>query len=278
MSSNPPVSFRIAFESQIAKLPPEHQEVIRTQFNAITDLQGAIPSLKKQIDALKSPAASASTTGPGSVTQNITTIDNTILGFSVSNQTGATAYTVQQSDNGAILILNDASPIAVTLDTTLSVPYGVIPVNQGAGLVTLTPSAGTINGAANLTIPDGYFAIAGSDGINWWAAVLPIVPLTFVPVAHEFLTGYDDTTGYFSATQPAIADVSGLSAALALLAPIASPTFTGTVTQPAPSVLTAATTASSATAGAASALPVTPLGYLEISVNGVTVKVAYYSV
>ena len=71
---------------------------------------------------------------------------------------------------------------------------------------------------------------------------------------------------------------TGLAAALALLAPIASPSFTGTVTQPTPSVLTAATTATSATAGAASALPATPLGYLEMTVNSVTIKVPYYSV
>jgi hypothetical protein len=277
MSTNPPVSFRVAFESQIAKLPPEHQEVIRTQWNAITDLYGAIPSLKKQITSLQKPA-SATTTATGNITENITTISNTILGFSVSNQTGATAYTVQQSDNGAILILNDASPIAVTLDTTLAVPYGVIPVNQGAGLVTLTPSTGTINGAANLTVPEGYFAIAGSDGTNWFAAVLPIVPLTLAPVDHEFLTGYDDTTGDFSAAQPAIADVSGLSAALALLAPIASPTFTGTVMQPTPSVLTAAATDTSATAGAASALPATPALYLEVSINGTVYKIPAYSI
>lgn len=61
-------------------------------------------------------------------------------------------------------------------------------------------------------------------------------------------------------------------------APVASPSFTGTVTQPSPPVLTAATTATTATAGAASALPATPLGYLQTSVNGVQVKIPYYAV
>jgi len=42
--------------------------------------------------------------------------------------------------------------------------------------------------------------------------------------------------------------------------------------------LPTSTVATSATAGAASALPVTPLGYLEIIVNGTTVKLPYYSV
>lgn len=59
-------------------------------------------------------------------------------------------------------------------------------------------------------------------------------------------------------------------------APAASPTFTGIVTQPAPAVLTAATTATSATAGSATALPSAPLGYMEMSINGTTVKIPYY--
>ena len=183
--------------------------VHKTTWNAITDLQGAIPLLKSQIEALKSSTASASSSGSSNVTENITTINETILGFSVSDQTGLTSYTVQQSDNGALLILNDASPVAVTLDTTLTVPYGLISINQGAGLVTLTPSTGTINGAADLTIPEGYFAIVGLDGTNWWAAVLPIVPLTFTPVAHEFLTGYDGATGMLSASTVGFTDLTG---------------------------------------------------------------------
>lgn len=63
----------------------------------------------------------------------------------------------------------------------------------------------------------------------------------------------------------------------AVKAPIDTPIFTGTVTQPRPSVITAATTVTSATAGAASALPSVPLGYLVMSINGATVKVPYYA-
>ncbi len=173
---NPP-SFRFPFEAQIAKLPPDHQKVVRTQWNAITDLQQAIPLIKSQLDSLKTTTTTttAAAVAASNVTENTTTINETILGFSVSNQTGVTAYTVQQSDNTAMLLLSDASPIAVTLDTTLTIPYGLIPVNQGAGLVTLTPNSGTINGVASIDLPEGYFAILASDGTNWWGAVLPLV-------------------------------------------------------------------------------------------------------
>jgi len=51
-----------------------------------------------------------------------------------------------------------------------------------------------------------------------------------------------------------------------------NPAITGTITQ------TSATTATSATAGAATALPATPLGYLQMVVNGTTVKIPYYAV
>jgi hypothetical protein len=61
------------------------------------------------------------------------------------------------------------------------------------------------------------------------------------------------------------------------LAPIVSPSFTGTVVQSTPSQLTSAVTAQSATAGSASVLPATPLGYLEMEINNVTCKVPYYS-
>ena len=61
-------------------------------------------------------------------------------------------------------------------------------------------------------------------------------------------------------------------------APAASPVFSGPVTQPAPAVLTAASTATSATGGSASALPAAPLGYLTQVINGQTVKIPYYAV
>ena len=116
------------------------------------------------------------------------------------------------------------------------------------------------------------------DGTNWLTSDLLVLAQTFVAVTHEFLTAYDAATGAFSAAQPAIADVSGLAAALALLAPIASPTFTGAVTQPTPSVLTAATTTTSATLGVGSALPATPEGFLSVSINGTIYKMPYFNV
>lgn len=99
----------------------------------------------------------------------------------------------------------------------------------------------------------------------------------------SFMGGYVDIVGPNAATEGTLVfrgitlNITGGYSVYLTLSPGAA-AFTGTVTQPTPSIVTAATTASSATAGAASALPSAPLGYLEMSVNGVTVKVPYYSV
>ena len=284
MNTNPP-SFRIPFESQISALPPEHQLVIRTQWNSITDLQQAIPILKSQLDAVKSTATATAAT----VTKTASTPTQTIVqqivanqGY-LNNQSGQTSYQTRQSDYGGFVLINSTSAIAVTLAQTNSLPGIQVPwfatlINAGTSLATLTPVSGTINGTASFSLTGGFATTVVFDGSNFFAIPLIVVPQNTPAIPHEWLASYDSTTGAFTQTQPAIADVLGLAAALALLAPIASPTFTGVVTEPAPPVLTSATTSTSATAGSASALPSLPLGFLQTSINGVVVKVPYYSV
>jgi hypothetical protein len=127
----------------------------------------------------------------------------------VNNQTGNTTYTTQGSDGGIVLIFNDASPVAVTLNVGVPVPWFVFTTNLGAGLVTFTPQSGTINGGATFTLPFNYTSIIAFDGTNWWATALPIVPSTFTAITHEFLTSYNAATGLFTAAQPAFTDITG---------------------------------------------------------------------
>lgn len=296
---------------------PSVKSAIQSHDNSITDLNQAVVSLKGQITDITSSAAASSGTSTNTTTstENITNV--TIAGGVVNNQTGVTAYTTAQGDDGALIVFNDTDPIAVTLNNSVTLPWYCFIYNGGTSNVTATGQQGTVNGQPSEIITPGLFSIIFFDGSNWFAAAVPIVPATLAVVAHMFVTGYNASTGIFSTAQPTIPDVSGLLAALALLAPlaspaftgvpttptaspgtnttqiastafvqaavtplapIASPTFTGTVTEPTPPILTSATTATSATAGAATALPVTPLGYLEMSINSVIVKVPYYSV
>jgi len=180
--------------------------------NAITDLQGAIPALKSQIDALKTSTTGTTTTsGTSTVTENITTINNTVAGGPVNNQSGNVVYLTQQSDNGALIIMADASPVAVTLNNSVTTPWYAFITNQGAGVVTLTPQQNTIDGNASQTLLQGYFLTLFFDGTQFWSGTIPIVPVTFNAIAHQFLTAYNAATGMFSSAQPAFTGISGVA-------------------------------------------------------------------
>lgn len=139
-------------------------------------------------------------------------------GIPVNNQSGVTSYSTVTGDNGALIVLSDASPIAVSL-TPESPPFGVFICNQGAGTATLTPSpigavTPTISytgnpGASSMPLLSGYGCLMGFDGSSWFALTMPIVPLSFSVISHEFLTSYDAATGDFTAAQPAYSDISG---------------------------------------------------------------------
>jgi hypothetical protein len=283
--STSPIISRFPFEAQIQAMPSEHRYVIRNLWNSIVDAQNAVPILKAQIDANKSAVASVTNTVTNNSTASETIIQQIVSAYgTVNNQSGNVAYSTTQSDASAFIILSDASPVAVSLTAApvITLPFACTILNFGAGTVTLTPASGAITysgnlAAASLVLPQYFAASIAFDGVNFWAVLIPIGPQNTPAVTHEFLTAYNSLTGAFSQAAAAIADVTGLSAALALLAPLASPTFSGTVTQPTPPVLTAAVTATSATTGAASPLPTDPALYLEISINGTVYKIPAYN-
>lgn len=252
------------------KIHPAAVSAINLIMDALQDHDTAIVAVNNKITT---PAATPSTVVPSTPSSS-----NSPSSLGLVNVQTGTTYATQLTDNGGLLVLNNAAPIAVTLTATVAAPWFMSVVNLGSANAVFTPSAGMVNGVATLTLGPNGGAFIYFDGTSFWAPFIPIVPATKTVVAHQWLASYDASTGLFTQSAPAIADITGLTAALALLAPIASPTFTGTVTQPTPGVLTGATTATSATAGAATALPATPLGYLQMSVNGTVVKIAYYSV
>lgn len=218
LSTNP-ISFRLPFESQISKLPPEHQIVVRTQWNAITDLQGAIPVLKTQIEAMKTAATAAAATAQNITNSSETVVSNPSTIGTVNNQTGNTAYTTLPSDYGAFIILDDAAPVALTLGTgtAFQVPFFVVMLNFGVGLVTATPASGTITypanlGAASIPIPQNVGAMASYDGANYWTILFPVAPQNVPAVANEFLTAYNSSTGAFSQARPSFPNINGTAA------------------------------------------------------------------
>ena len=209
-------------------------------YPALNDFNQAIILLKSQL--------TASTTAAKTTTPTFTTVIQTITGFVglgvVNNQSGVTAYTTQTSDNGAFIIVADASPVAVTVNSVVTTPYFFYISNMGTGTATLTPTSGTINGLASFALPSEYSSFVFFDGTNWWAATTftPVVPVNTPAVAHEWLASYNSATGMFTQTQPTVSDVTGA-------APLASPTFTGTVTAPVLALTATQSTVNASTSG-----------------------------
>jgi hypothetical protein len=225
MSSNPLVpSFRKVHTIPANAAHSTVRQAIGDNDKSITDLNSAIVELRSQITAAAQKTPTTTTTTEAVTTEQIA--PSQWIGFgTVNNQSGATSYATLQSDDGALLILSDASAVAVTLNT-LTVPFLLFAVNWGAGLATFTPASGTISSignlaAANMTLKQGYSAMIVFDGTNWWAETLPVVPVTTAAVVHEWLKSYDASTGAFTQTQPAYSDISGTPTLPATIAAVA---------------------------------------------------------
>jgi hypothetical protein len=91
----------------------------------------------------------------------------------VNAQTG-TSYTVVALDQGKLVSLTNASPVTVTLPQATG-QFGngwtTLICNYGAGLVTIAPNTGTINGGANITESQNNCNWVFSDGTNYKASI-----------------------------------------------------------------------------------------------------------
>jgi hypothetical protein len=170
-----PTSFRLPPSLQ-GLAHPEVVNTIQDHDQAINDLQQANQTNSDAIAKLQSSTSSGMSSSTSTVTENITeetVIEGTQVG-GVDNQTGVTTYALRASDNGARLILNDASAIAVSLPAQ-TIPFTCWIGNYGAGAVTLTPvspatiSYGTTIAASSMPIASGASAQIFFDGSVWWA-------------------------------------------------------------------------------------------------------------
>lgn len=86
--------------------------------------------------------------------------DNAILGFSAStnDQTGTT-YTVVASDNGKVVVLDNASAVTVDVDTGLPAGFNCSFVQKGAGQVSFAGTA-TVNNRQSHTKINGQYGVA----------------------------------------------------------------------------------------------------------------------
>lgn len=120
-----------------------------------------------------------------------------IPSFDPTNVQSGTTYTFLTTDRKKLVTFNNASSIAATLPQAgANFPDGweVCVRNIGAGTVTVTPTTSTINGGANISVPQGSFAYIRSDGTNYHAFIVAATNLTVSTFTQAF-TGTDNTTG-----------------------------------------------------------------------------------
>lgn len=202
---NLPTSFRLPF----ALAPDVHPDVraaLRWLHNSAKDLNDAIVAITPKLGtttaapvATAAPIAQVASAPAASLPGSIGTV----------NQQSGTFYVIRGTDFGALIVLGNAAAVAVSLDNTLvTTPFYTIIENLGPSVATLTPATATVNGVASVPIASGGLALVFFDGIVWWTTTLPLFPISLANAAHKWLNSYDSTTGLFTQTQPAAADLS----------------------------------------------------------------------
>lgn len=106
---------------------------------------------------------------PALLRTTLTDLIDSFQQFAGVNAQIGTSYTVVVGDYGQLLTLSNSSAVAVTLPQATSsfATFSFFVINKGAGLVTITPTTSTINGAASLALAQGWGAFIVSDGTNY---------------------------------------------------------------------------------------------------------------
>jgi hypothetical protein len=230
--STPPITGWIPKVSAEPK-PEEVHRLLTLAFQKLNNHAVAFGLQQEKINSLKAGASTTIVEGGGSGGGGTITPASP-GGVPINNQSSSTSYATASTDDGALIVLSDASPIAVSL-TSQSPPWSCFIANQsalGGGTATLTPVTGTISyaghpAASSMPLLPAYGTLVAFDGTNWFAFTMPIVPVTFSAILHQFLTAYDAATGVFSAAQPDYSDLTGTPQLANTIAPVAGEFLTG---------------------------------------------------
>jgi hypothetical protein len=139
-----------------------------------------------------------------------------IYAFSFSGVTSSSSssYTFQQSDNNNLVQFGGSANVITTLPSPALTnsdgsTWQCLVSNVSLGTVTLSPASGVqIVGSGGPVIPSGGFAWIASDGTNY--RVIPIaLPQRQPPVSHNFIQGFEPSTGAWTTSRPSFADLSG---------------------------------------------------------------------
>jgi uncharacterized protein GlcG (DUF336 family) len=96
-------------------------------------------------------------------------------GVPVTKNTTGTPFTLTAAANLTLITQNSASAAAYTGPALANSEAFSLWNYLGAGTVTYTPATGTINSAATMTIPTGWFAPIYTDNANSFSPLMPTV-------------------------------------------------------------------------------------------------------
>jgi hypothetical protein len=138
----------------------------------ITELTELTAPVGADILAIVDDVAGTATTKKVSVTNlmgqasasNLSSYDfngNAISNFdaSINDQTGTT-YTLVASDNGKVVVLDNAAAVTVTVPSGLGAGFNCSFVQKGAGQVSFSASGTTINNRQSHTKINGQYGVA----------------------------------------------------------------------------------------------------------------------
>lgn len=118
----------------------------------------------------------------------------------INAQTTTTPYTIIAGDMGKTVTHSKATAVAVTLaqagTTGFTSGASYTEQNFGVGIVTITPTTSTINGATTLVLNTNDSAYIYSDGTNWFA-FLGKVPTEHISFQPGLLTTLNATKAAF---------------------------------------------------------------------------------
>jgi hypothetical protein len=149
---------------------PDVRKAMEFALNGLTVHEQAFAALKSQLNTVATTVqTTSSSSGGSSPTPPIPSI--TSLGV-VNDQIGVTAYTTQQGDNGAKIIVGDAAPIAISLNSGVTIPWFCVIDNDSSSYASLSPTSGSLFGET--VIPPAGFGLIFFDGTNFWCGATKI--------------------------------------------------------------------------------------------------------
>jgi len=149
----------------------------------------------------------------------------------INLQGTGTSYTLQDTDYQGIVLFDTSSAISVSLNSAVKTNFQTSILNIGTGAITLTTSdSSSINsGGSTLALGSGQGCQVFFANRAWSAyvgtTVLQVVPQNTPATAGGYLTGYNSSTGAFTANATAGISATITTAALTALGSQGSMTF-----------------------------------------------------